>query len=92
MIEVDAARASEMEPLRAAAEDAVAKLEGITSVTAVLTAHAPAGQPNPATAAPVPDLGLKDFTPKPKAPEPPQSLPGVKHVVAVASGKGGVGK
>ena len=40
----------------------------------------------------MPDLGLTDFTPKPKAPEGPAPLPGVKNVIAIASGKGGVGK
>ena len=92
VLEVAPARAAGMEPLRLAAEKAVAELDGITSVTAILTAHAEAGQAKPMPKAPVPDLGLKDFAPKPKAPEKPQGLPGVKHVVAVASGKGGVGK
>ncbi|MGR3511405.1 MAG: Mrp/NBP35 family ATP-binding protein [Paracoccaceae bacterium] len=91
VLEVDAARAASMEPLRQAAEAAVRGLEGVTAVAAVMTAHAEAGQTAPAKA-PVPDLGLKDFTPKPKAPEKPGALPGVKHVVAIASGKGGVGK
>ena len=90
VIEVDPAQASAMEPLRKAAEAAAAAVEGISSVSAILTAHAPAGQA--AQKAPVPDLGLKDFTPKPAAPQGPEALPGVTHVVAVASGKGGVGK
>ncbi|MEO0916698.1 MAG: Mrp/NBP35 family ATP-binding protein [Pseudomonadota bacterium] len=91
VLEVEAARASAMEPLRQAAEAAVQALEGVNSVAAIMTAHAKAGQ----AAAPkvdVPDLGLKDFTPKRAQPEGPKSLPGVKHVVAIASGKGGVGK
>lgn len=43
--------------------------------------------------------GLKDFLPpQPRtkrpvpAPPPRQAIPGVKHIVAVSSGKGGVGK
>ena len=92
VIEVAPARAAAMEPLRAAAEAAVKAVEGVTSVSAILTAHAEAGQARPAPKGPVPDLGLKDFTPKPKAPEKPGPLPGVRHVVAIASGKGGVGK
>ncbi len=93
VLEVDPARAAALEPLRQAAEAAVAALDGVTSVSAIMTAHAEAGQAKPAPPkAPVPDLGLKDFTPKPKAPEKPGKLPGVKHVVAIASGKGGVGK
>ncbi len=91
VLEVDPARAAAMEPLRQAAEAAVQALDGVTRVSAVMTAHAAAGQAAPAKA-PVPDLGLKDFTPKPKAPAGPEKLPGVRHVVAIASGKGGVGK
>ncbi|MEM7718936.1 MAG: Mrp/NBP35 family ATP-binding protein [Pseudomonadota bacterium] len=91
VIEVDAAQAGSMEPLRQAAEAAVQALDGVTHVAAILTAHAEAGQAA-APKAPIPELGLKDFTPKPVAPEGSQALPGVKHVVAVASGKGGVGK
>ncbi len=93
VLEVDPARAAGLEPLRQAAEEAAQAVEGVTSVSAIMTAHAEAGQARPvAPKAPVPDLGLKDFTPKPQAPAGPEKLPGVKHVVAVASGKGGVGK
>ena len=82
-----------MEPLRAAAEQAVKALDGVTSVSAVMTAHSGTGQaPKTPPKGPVPDLGLKDFTPKPKAPAGPAKLPGVKKVIAIASGKGGVGK
>src|SRR5215469_6952439 len=38
-IEVPAARGASAEPLRKTCEDAVAKIPGILSVTAVLTAH-----------------------------------------------------
>ena len=51
-IEVDPARGAEMEPVRKAAETAVAELAGVLSVTAVLTAHDPeptAAAPQPAT-------------------------------------------
>ncbi len=94
VIEVDPARGGAMEPLRQAAEAAVKALDGVSEVSAVMTAHSAAGQAPKAPAAkgPVPDLGLKDFTPKPKAPEGPAKLPGVARVIAIASGKGGVGK
>jgi len=79
-IEVDPRRADALEPLRAAAERAVQNLPGVLSVTAVLTAHrgSPAGD---AAAAP-----------RPAARGGKALVPGVKHIVAVASGKGGVGK
>ncbi|MGE0748357.1 MAG: iron-sulfur cluster carrier protein ApbC [Rhodospirillales bacterium] len=80
-IEVDPSRGAAMEPLRRAAEDAVRRLPGVLSVTAVLTAHRAAPKPPPAPSA---------------GPAPRQAgaalLPEVKAVVAVASGKGGVGK
>ncbi len=91
VLEVDPAKAAAMEPLRQAAEAAVKALDGVSTVAAVMTAHAEAGRAAPPKP-PVPDLGLKDFTPKPQAPAGPEKLPGVKHVVAIASGKGGVGK
>ena len=88
VMEVDPAQAQAMEPLRKAAEEAIAALDGIASASGILTAHAPAGQSLKPSAPPT----LRDFTPKPKAPEPAQALPGVKNIIAVASGKGGVGK
>ena len=44
-IEVDAQRGPRLEPLRKAAEKAVEALDGVLSVTAVLTAQKPAGAP-----------------------------------------------
>ncbi|HOF89532.1 MAG TPA: Mrp/NBP35 family ATP-binding protein [Armatimonadota bacterium] len=55
------------ESLRAAAEEAVRAVPGVSAVTVTVTARAPRAQES--------DL-----------------LPGVRHVIAVASGKGGVGK
>ncbi|HEX4117551.1 MAG TPA: iron-sulfur cluster carrier protein ApbC [Rhizomicrobium sp.] len=72
-LEVPPTQGSAAEPLRAASEAAVAKLPGVLSVTAVLTAHRPA----PAT---------------PQQPPQPNTIAGVKNIIAVASGKGGVGK
>eukprot|EP00657_Telonema_sp_P-1_P005506 TRINITY_DN22911_c0_g1_i1.p1 TRINITY_DN22911_c0_g1~~TRINITY_DN22911_c0_g1_i1.p1 ORF type:complete len:256 (-),score=60.39 TRINITY_DN22911_c0_g1_i1:86-853(-) len=80
-IEVDPAKGAAKEPLRVACETAVMGLSGVTSVTAVLTAHNPKG-----AATPPPQ--------KASGPKPPQKqgVPGVKSIVAVASAKGGVGK
>ncbi len=84
-IEIDPADAERLEPLRKAAERAVLALDGVSSVTAVLTAHntAPA-QPAPA------DAPANQAAPR-RAP-PRDLLPEVGAIVAVASGKGGVGK
>ncbi|MCG6122428.1 MAG: Mrp/NBP35 family ATP-binding protein [Microvirga sp.] len=84
-IAIDATEASAMEPVRRAAEDAAKAAPGVTQALVTLTADKPAGTTTPA-AGPAPARG-------PGGPMPrPQEIPGVKHVVAVASGKGGVGK
>ena len=89
-IEVEPERGPRLEPLRKAAEAAVEALPGVLSVTAVLTAEsrAPAGRPAP---------HAHDH--RPPAPGSPAAqmqrrgaVPGVGAIVAVASGKGGVGK
>jgi ATP-binding protein involved in chromosome partitioning len=97
-LEVDRARAPKLEGLRAQAEKAVAALPGVLSVSAVLTAERPAGK---APAAPAPHAhghqGHAHAAPGQQAPgqQPPAAkpgIPGVHAIVAVASGKGGVGK
>jgi len=97
-IEVDPARGAQKEPLRKECENAVRKIPGVLSVTAVLTAHRGQqamqnhGHDNPhehhnhnygaSTAAPS----------QPSGKTGPLQIPGVKAIIAVASGKGGVGK
>jgi ATP-binding protein involved in chromosome partitioning len=76
-VEVPAARGRSAEPLRKACEDIVTALAGVLSVTAVLTAQTESA---PARHAPHP------------APQQTAGIPGVSSVIAVASGKGGVGK
>jgi ATP-binding protein involved in chromosome partitioning len=83
-IEVDAARGPRLEPLRQAAEKAVDAIPGVLSVSAVLTAMKPAAAP---PRAPHPPHGAQ----RPQGNEAPL-LPDVKAIVAIASGKGGVGK
>lgn len=104
-IEVDPARGPSMEPLRKAAEQAVANMNGVDSATVVLTAHSaqPGSAPKPAPTAgkgPPPDLGggarragPGDKPLRPVAPPPNEGkIEGVDKIIAVASGKGGVGK
>ncbi|WP_428247974.1 iron-sulfur cluster carrier protein ApbC [Ferrovibrio sp.] len=108
VLEVAAKDGARKEPLRRACEAAVSALAGITSVTAVLTAqtqgkaapkpaahdhhghdhhghdhgHSHAPSRNPAAQAPAaqPTVGERP------------GVPGIKAIIAVASGKGGVGK
>ena len=93
-IEVERARGPRLEPLRRAAEQAVEALAGALSVSAVLTAErAPGASPTrpKETAAPVaPAPHGPGGRPAQAAPKP--LAPGVHAIVAVASGKGGVGK
>jgi len=88
-LEVDPSRGEAMEPVRQAAEAAVNKIPGVLSVTAVLTAHNAPQQTAPPQGRP----GGKPGGAPGGAPQPQEVLaPGIKHIVAVASGKGGVGK
>ena len=74
-------RAAQMEPARAAAEAALGRVSGVSGASVVLTAHR--AEPPPAAPAHGPAHG-------PAA--RPKLLPDVHAIVAVASGKGGVGK
>jgi ATP-binding protein involved in chromosome partitioning len=85
-IAINPSEASAMERVRQAAESAVQGLPGVKGVFASLTADRAPGSSGhaPSPAAP----GRPQAAAQPKT----QRIPGVKHVVAVASGKGGVGK
>ena len=89
-IEVEPAEAKAMEPLRKACEAAVRNLPGVTSCTAVLTAERAPGGRGPAAAPP--DLGAPRHAHGGGGQPQRPLVPGVKAIVAVASGKGGVGK
>jgi ATP-binding protein involved in chromosome partitioning len=90
-IEVDPERGPKLEPLRQAAEAAVGGISGVLSVTAVLTAERVQGA-GPAQGG-VGDSHDHDHSHSDGAPQEAAPLaPGVKNIVAVASGKGGVGK
>ncbi|UXX82007.1 Mrp/NBP35 family ATP-binding protein [Roseovarius pelagicus] len=84
--------ARQMEPLRAAAERAVAELDGVTGVSVALTAHGPAAKAPPAAGGPAgapPSLKIGGHPKPTQASLKPAS---VASIIAIGSGKGGVGK
>ena len=89
----DRAHAAAMEPVRRAAEVLLGRQPGIKNATAILTAHK---GPSPSST-----TGARAGNPPPAGhghghahgpAKAPLLLPDVKAIVAVASGKGGVGK
>jgi ATP-binding protein involved in chromosome partitioning len=91
ILEVPPELASKMGPVQAAAEAAAGAVPGVVSVSSVLTAHA-ATSAAPASAAPAgPPPSLK-IGGHPKPTQGPMNPDGVRHIIAVGSGKGGVGK
>jgi ATP-binding protein involved in chromosome partitioning len=77
---VDAAAVPSWEPVRKRAEEAVKAIPGVQSALVALTAERKGG----GTAAPA--------AATPRRQQGPTGVPGVSSVIAVASGKGGVGK
>ncbi|MBN8937757.1 MAG: DUF59 domain-containing protein, partial [Rhizobiales bacterium] len=85
-ITADAGAVQAWEPVRKRAEDAVKAIPGVQSAMVTLTAERKGGS---AAAAPPPT------GPQPHRrghAGPPTGVPGVTSIIAVASGKGGVGK
>jgi len=99
VLQIDQTRTEEMERLR---EEAIHRLEALPecrSAQVILTSHSdqPTAPTPAAPAAPIPQAGpeeLKPIKPIPAAPgtSGPQHVPGIKKIIAIASGKGGVGK
>lgn len=85
---VPADRAKELEPLRLAAEKATLGVPGVKAAVVALTANSrssntsntPAPKPPPSAPRPAPQQQAK------------AGVPGIGSIIAVASGKGGVGK
>jgi ATP-binding protein involved in chromosome partitioning len=78
LVNTSAAEAEAMEPLRQQCEGVVRALAGVEKVTAVLTAEQDAATPA--------------SQPRQAAQWNRQPVEGIRHLLAVASGKGGVGK
>jgi ATP-binding protein involved in chromosome partitioning len=77
VLEVPASDAGAMHPVCEALEQAITALDGVTSASVLLTAERAPDTP--------PDLPGR-------TPPPPDSVRGVAKIIAVGSGKGGVGK
>ena len=84
-ITVPADRAEQLEPLREAAERAALAVDGVEKAGVVLTAAKQGGSGNGAQ--------QPQQRPAPRSePRKPAGIPGIGSIIAVASGKGGVGK
>ncbi len=105
-LEVDPQRGAALEPLRKAAEEAAKSVEGVSSASVVLTAHStePGSAPPPPPAnspfdkpvggkGPPPSLGMAKSGDKPiPTSKDTGPIEGIDRIIAVGSGKGGVGK
>lgn len=89
-ITVPADQADKLEPLRAAAEQAVSGMGGVKGAVVALTAERKGGDGAAPTAQPAPPP--RRAPPTPGAGNTKPGVPGVGAIIAVASGKGGVGK
>lgn len=88
----DPGEARSFAPLREAAEAAVRALPGVTGVQAVLTAHGPGAKVPPAAPAGEPPSLKIGRHPTADKGHGPAKVTGVDRILAIGSGKGGVGK
>jgi ATP-binding protein involved in chromosome partitioning len=79
VMEISGRQAAAYDQVREKAEAVVKALDGVTKVSIALTQHQEKAPP---------DLQVR----KPAEPKGPQKIPGIDRIVAIASGKGGVGK
>ncbi|NVP56264.1 Mrp/NBP35 family ATP-binding protein [Mycoplana rhizolycopersici] len=98
-ITVPAERAKELDPMRAAAERVVRDIPGVKAAMVALTADKKAGAASQPVSRPAPQAsaahshaGHAHAPAGGPAPRAKIGIPGVGAIVAVASGKGGVGK
>jgi ATP-binding protein involved in chromosome partitioning len=80
VLEIDSAQSKQMKAVRDEAEAVLQAMKGVDMVSIIMTAHsAPSAPP--------------DLKPSRKSePAGPEKVPGVDRIIAIASGKGGVGK
>ena len=89
---VPAARAQELEPLREAAERATKTIPGVQGAMVALTASKEPGAAAPSAPRPAPKQAPHAHAPTQPQGKPKTDVPGIATIIAVASGKGGVGK
>jgi len=80
IMEIDPRLAQAYEPVRADAETRLKALPGAANVSILMTAHSEKAPPD-----------LKSSS-RPRPPKGSEKIPGINRILAVASGKGGVGK
>ena len=79
VMEINPRDAAAYESVKAQAEAALNAMDGVEAVSIILTVHTEKAPP--------------DLKPQRAAePKGPEQIPGVAHIIAIASGKGGVGK
>ncbi|WP_262696144.1 Mrp/NBP35 family ATP-binding protein [Kordiimonas aquimaris] len=84
-----------MKEFRSHVEATLSALNGVKAVNVVISATKQTSsveKPSMVSSGPRPVKPAPTLSPATKAPPTPTEIPGVKHVIAVASGKGGVGK
>ncbi|MFQ5534234.1 MAG: P-loop NTPase [Sphingomonadales bacterium] len=91
-IEVSREQAPNMEPVRKSCEDTVRALPGVVAATAILTAELAPSRTPAGAGRELPRQQPPRAQPEPASRPGPPPLGEVRAVVAVASGKGGVGK
>ncbi|MBE9637017.1 iron-sulfur cluster carrier protein ApbC [Salipiger mangrovisoli] len=78
VMEIPPSQSAAYTKIKEQAESALKATEGVSAVSIVLTGHTDKAPP---------DLKMRKAEP-----QGPQRVPGVNHIIAIASGKGGVGK
>jgi ATP-binding protein involved in chromosome partitioning len=85
-ISVSSESSARLEPMRKQAEDVLARLPNVTAAVVTLTAERPASPSSQ------PAKALREPGPKAQAARAGNPIPEISRIIAVASGKGGVGK